>query len=208
MKILIGTPIRDIKEYSIYKWLDNVKELSQFDTLMVDNSDDELFSIRVKEYCGKIGLQNYEIIHIPDLKGKESEYRLVQSREVIRNKLLEGDYDYWLSWECDIILPSNTLEVLVPYMEVFDVANHTYPDKDDPNYEVGGIGCSLFKRYLLEKYSFLEGGGYEKCDPICPNCYYSGDSWLVVRILRGGYKIVDLHGLLNIKHLGNGSKDC
>lgn len=205
MKIFIGTPIRDTKEYSVYEWLDSIRELNYPSFLyMVDNSDMSDFSIKVKEYCKKIGLINYEMNHLDKMIGRENEYRLVYSRESIRNKMLAGNYDYWLSWECDIVLPSNTLGVLFPYTKTFDVINHCYPDKDDKLQEVGGVGCSLFKRELLEKFSFLEGGGYAMCDKDKPNCYYSGDSWFCVRVLRAKYKVVDLHNLLEIKHIGEG----
>ena len=204
MKVLIGTPIRDIKEYGIRRWLKSVSELNWDNYLlfMVDNSDTPDFSERVKKYCQEINFTKYELLHLEDMGGRESEARLVLSREEIRKKLLSGDWQYWFSWECDIVLPSNVLKELFRFVPEFDVVNHNYPDKQDKNMEVGGIGCSIYKREILERFSFLEGGGYAECDPLMLNCYYSGDSWLARRVLRTGYKVIDLHNLFEVKHLG------
>ena len=200
--LFIGTPIRDIKEYAIYDWLDNVKNINYPKYLyMVDNSDNPDFSKRIKKYCKKIDLTDFDLLFLGKMLGRENEYRLACSREAIRNKILNGNYNYWFSWECDIILPFNALNILISYMGKFDVVSHCYPSREEKDTEVGGIGCSMFKREILECFNFLEGGGYAMCDPLKPNCYHSGDSWLITRILRRGYKMVEFHNLLEMRHL-------
>jgi hypothetical protein len=198
MTVLIGTPIRDIKEYSIREWLNSVSKLKgDWFLFMVDNSDTVDFSERVHRYCYEIGLKNYELIHLEGMGGRESEERLSYSREEIRNRL--DDYDYWLSWECDIVLPPDALNILLTFMDGFDNVNHGYPDREKSSMEVGGVGCSLFKKEILKDFTFLNG--YAFCDPDDKQNYYSGDCWLITWLLRGGFKMAELHNILKIRHL-------
>ena len=73
--VLIGTPIRDLKEYGIVQWLTAVSQLEWDNYLlyMVDNSDDESFMERVIKYCEDIGFKNYELIHLPQMGGRDPE---------------------------------------------------------------------------------------------------------------------------------------
>lgn len=197
-KVFIGTPIRDIKGYALDRWIASVNALDwdNLELCIVDNSDDAVFSEMVKE---KI---TAKVIHLPNMSGKENEKRLALSREEFRKEFLKSDALYWFSWEADIILPPNALKELMRFIPEFDIVNHYYPDRDNPAImEECGIGCSLFKRKILEDFNFSENGGYAFCDPLMPQCYYGGDSYLIRRILRAGHKMVDLHNVLNISHL-------
>jgi len=203
--ILIGTPIHECKEYGIARWLKSVSELhGDWFLYMVDNSDTPHFCDRVRNSCKELGIINYELLHLENMRGLESEARLAPSREKIREKLLYGDYEHWFSWECDIILPPETLEIMMEWFPRFDIVNHNYPDRENSVLEVGGIGCSIYKREIVERFSFLEGGGYAQCDKRMPNNYFSGDSYLVFRALWAGYKMIDFHNLFKCEHLGEG----
>lgn len=202
--VLIGTPIRDTKQYGIKRWLKSVCQLDYNNYLlyMVDNSDTPDFVRYVTDFCNEIGFTKYEIVHLDSMAGLEGEARLAPSRQKIEEKLISGDFKYWFSWECDTILPSDALKYLLRFFPEFDVVNHTYPDRDDKKLDVGGIGCSVFKREVMEGYSFTAGGGYGQCEPKNHNCYYSGDSLLMSRMMWADRKIVDIHKVLSIEHLG------
>jgi len=203
MNILIGTPIRDIKEYSMRRWLKSVSALAmpRGTLLMVDNSDTPDFSKRVHEYCKEIGFTRYELIHLEDMGGLESEARLAAAREKIREVLLAGKYTHWFSWECDIILPSDTLEKLQRFIDI-DLVHHNYPSRDNDQIVAGGIGCSLISREIMKQFSMIEGGGYGMCDPDMPNCYHGNESWLFVRAYRAGFSSLHLSQYLkNVEHL-------
>jgi hypothetical protein len=195
-KIFIAAPIRDIKAYAIPSWLKSIDEIDwpEKEVLAVDNSDTPAFA-------EAIDAKDKTIVQMPNMAGLEPEMRLVISREKMREEFLKSDAAYWFSWECDIILPPDALKILMSFMDRFDVVNHCYPDRDDKTQEIGGIGCSLFKREILERFDFLDGGGFGYCDPLVPRCYYGGDSWLMKRVLRAGYKMCDLHNVIDIKHL-------
>jgi hypothetical protein len=154
MKIAIGTPIHECKEYCIYEWLDNVKRVNpQVDYIFLsDNSNTEEFFERVKKYTEQIGLVcifNYQ----QDMESHEDEYRRMHSREWIREKIIESGADVWLSWECDIIVEDGALEKLVPFLQQFDIITSTYPNRgEDPDKSMGGgIGFALIQ---------LAGGGW------------------------------------------------
>jgi hypothetical protein len=203
MEILIGTPIHECKEYSIPRWLKSVSELQgDWFLYMVDNSDMPEFCERVKKYCDDVGLTKYELLHLENMAGLNSEARLAPSREKIREKFLNGPYEHWMSWECDVLIAPNALELMLEWAPRFDIINHNYPDRDFPLMEIGGMGCSIYSRKVVEKYSFLTNGGYGQCDKRLPNNYFSGDAYFIDRALWDGAKTVDFHNLFKTEHLG------
>lgn len=206
LKFLLGTPVHEKKEYSIYKFLDSIKayDLPGLDIYIVDNSDTADFARRIEAYCQKINLERSKVVHMEGMNDLEQEARLAKARDNIRDYMLAGDYTHWLSVESDIILPPQAPQKLLPFLDQFKFINNFYPDRADPNIELSGLGFTIVARELMEKFSFSVGGGYAQCDPLVPNCYYSNDSWFVVRVRRAGYATVDFHGLVaGIKHLAD-----
>lgn len=206
IKFLLGTPVHDKKEYSMYKFLDSVKDydLPGLYVYIVDNSDTVDFSQRIEDYCEKIKLKDCRVVHLAGMSGLEQEARLAKARDNIRDYMLTGDCTHWLSVESDIILPPRAPRKLLPFLEQFKFINNFYPDRVDPNIELSGLGFTIVARELMEKFDFSQGGGYGQCDDLVPNCYYSNDSWFVVRVRRAGYATVDFHGLVGgIRHLAD-----
>ena len=211
MNIVIGTPVRDIKGYSIGRWLKSIYALDWPDPIpiiIVDNTDDTRqveFADFLNTKIADSGINSQLITSFStkDVQGLESEPRLAKSREDMRSMLLEMGADVWFSVECDIILPPETLKVMTPYLKDFDMVNHCYPDRDDKLSEISGFGCALFNMNILKEFNFTDGGGYAMCDPLKPSCYYGNDSWLAIRLLRAGYKVMDMHNVLKIQHLSD-----
>jgi hypothetical protein len=204
MKILIGTPIHESKDYSLRRWLENVKKLTEktpADLLIVDNSPDTDYLNRVKAYCKKYGIINYKIKHLTLPRKQEKFERIARSREVIRHEILTGNYDAWFCWECDQIIPNDTLDKLVSIMQQgnYMLVN---PNKwqreipDTPNYD---FGCALISKEPLKKYSFILDFGTE---PEMPNTYELSEYWFKQRIIRDGGRFVEVDGVINpIFHL-------
>src|SRR3989344_1096234 len=116
MKILIGTPINEVKDYAMERWLKNVAKLQleyPADFIMVDNSPTEEYMETVKGYCEKYGIKNYKIKHLKIGEFQPPDEKIGRSREIIRQELLSGDYEAWFTWECDQIIPIDTLSKLV-----------------------------------------------------------------------------------------------
>ncbi len=204
MKILIGTPIHQVKDYSMERWLKNVSELNYPTHLfMVDNSQDEAYLEKVKAYCAKYGLKNYKITHInlpPEQKIFE---RVARAREIIRREVLAGDYDAWFSWECDQLIPNNALDQLVNMMQAgnFMMVNHNGWDRVLPEIKITDFGVSLIRRDCLEKHGFLLDFG---TDPDMPDTWEPGEAWYKQRVLRDGGNMVEVDGVIKpIYHLNN-----
>lgn len=110
MKILIGCPTYERYSYCIDLWVERIKEIQKFskdyqvDYLLVDNSKSEDFFKSLK----KRGVQIIKAPYFPDVRK-----RVIYSRNIIRNKAMEGGYDYFFSLEQDVIPEKDILERLL-----------------------------------------------------------------------------------------------
>lgn len=202
MKILIGTPIHEIKDYSMERWLENVsRQKYPADLFMVDNSPGTGYTEKVTGYCTKYGITNYKIVHLELSEKQEKHERIARSREIIRNELLSKDYDAWFVWECDQIIPRDTLDRLIKIMETgnYMMVNPNKWARDNPNNPNTDFGCCLIKREALEKYGFILESGK---DSDMPNSWENGEAWFKTRVIRGGDSYVDVYGVIEpIYHL-------
>lgn len=202
MKILIGTPIHEVKNYCMERWLQNVSGLTYpADLLMVDNSPGTDYLEKVKSYCKKHGIKKYKLKHLelpPEQKVFE---RVARSREIIRQEILIFDYDAWFSWECDQIIPSNTLDELVRIMNTgnFTIVSHNNLTRENPDLPNFDFGVALIKREALERYGFLLELG---ANPETPDTWEPSEEWFRKRILKDGSSIIEVDGVIKpIYHL-------
>ncbi len=211
MKIIIGTPVHQIKDYAIERWLLNVVELQKafpVDFMMVDNSPGFAFVDRIKSYCKKIGLTNYKIEHFEvvnaDLDPDKTRCVNVEiSQEMIRQVTLRGDYDAWFSWECDQIIPADTLSRLSLLMEagkyMMVVVNswaRAIPGELNAN-----MGVTLISKDALKKGWFLpfEEG---KISYNLEDFYNVDETVFKKRVLKNGGNYVEIYGVIEpILHL-------
>lgn len=211
MKILIGTPIHQVKNYSIPKWLKNVAQLQQefpADLLLVDNSPDTEYMEIVNNYCQRFQLRNYKIVHLefPHHSAtinndEEIHERITRCRERIRDEILSGGYEAWFSWECDQIIPSDALKKLVELLESGDfmVVAHNCWDRDNPTQVNLDYGVTLARRDCLAKYGFIPDFIN---DPNGPDSWYNAERWFRDRLRRDGCKYLEVCGVIQpIYHL-------
>ncbi|MBI4033190.1 MAG: hypothetical protein HY377_01620 [Candidatus Blackburnbacteria bacterium] len=204
MRILIGTPIHESKDYSMEKWLKNVSKLRleyPVGLFMVDNSPNPTYVEKVKGYCTKYGVTNYKIVHIELPPNQEKFERIARCREIIRTELLSGDYDAWFAWECDQIIPSDALDKLVDLMKAgnFMVVDHNCWMRGFAGAYCTDFGIALIARKALEKYSFLLEFG---SDPEMPNTWEPSETWFKRRVLRDGGNCIEVDGVIDpIVHL-------
>ena len=204
MKILIGTPIHQIKDYSMERWLENVSKLQleyPADLLLVDNSPGLDYVEKVKGYCKNYGIKNYKIEHLElDQKKLSSDMRINVAQEVIRRKILSSDYDLWFSWECDQIIPNNTLGELIRLMEMANCAMilHNCWARWNSKELMTDMGCTLIKKECLEKSYFLP----EADGNMSLNESDRFNSVFKDRVLKNGGSIIEAFGIINpIYHL-------
>jgi hypothetical protein len=201
-KILMATPIHSVKDYSMGRWLEAIAKFSHpmvEELLLVDNSLDPEYV----DYLRPLVPKHFKttIIHV-DIPYTDSEQRVATAREEIVKKVIEDNYDYWFSWETDTIAPPDILEKILPFAEQFPVIHHLTPSRDDPDdVTSNSFGLSLIRRDVLERFSFHEQWGI--IDPKMPNCSHGADSWFNRRVIRAGYPIMEVSGLVRpIEHLG------
>jgi len=198
-RILIGTPTHICKDYAMKRWMKSVGELSYpvEELFLVDNSP----GLEYSEYLKTITPKNIKttVVHI-DIPYTDPEERVGVAREEIRKKVISGGFDWWFSWESDVIAPPDSLDNLLKYTNEFKLIHHTSPSRYDPDDSGNSFGLSLVHRDLLEKFGFvLEWGAV---DSLMPNCYHGVDSWFNRRVMRSGEGYIELYGVVRpIYHL-------
>ncbi len=201
MKVLIGTPIHEIKHYSIERWLKNVAELvaqTPAKLFLVDNSPDLSYMEKVKKLCSKYGISDYEIVHIDVWQLNGMYERIGRSREVIRQYLLDNGYDAWFSWESDQIIPPNTLQILSKIMGSgkYSMVHPNAWSRENPNTPEANFGVCLISRNSLEKFGFLVDLNIRS--------WYAGEAWFKKRVIADGGSYIEIYGIIKpIIHLSN-----
>ncbi len=107
-KILVGCPTSDYHEYALHEYAEAVRSLTypNHDILLVDNSRENSYFEKLKS------------LNLPAVKGPwhdEARERIVASRNIIRQRVLDEDYDYFLSLEQDVIPPNDIIERLLSH---------------------------------------------------------------------------------------------
>src|SRR3989344_8870143 len=193
-KILVGCPTSFHKEYCLNEYAKSVKELSynNYDILLVDNSPNN-------DYLEKIKKLNLQVIKAPYLEGALD--RITISRNMIREFMLNNNYDYFLSLEQDVISPKDIIENLLQHKKKVITAiyfnyvtknNETRPlpviwTRIDNKYRyiikpnqlnkgllriaMSGLGCILIHKTVLSKIKFR----YEKNEDAFDDVYFSLD---------------------------------
>ena len=121
VKILVSCPTADPYRYCTQEWIDTVKSLSykNIDILLVDNSSS-------KDYFNEFSKQ------VPMIKTDRIENLrelIARDRNLIREKVLKENYDYFLSLEIDVIPPKDIIEKLLSHKKEI-ISGVYYKDYD------------------------------------------------------------------------------
>ena len=211
MKILIGTPIHECKDYATERWLENVSKLQRqtvADLFLVDNSTSTDYVEKLKKYCAKYGIKNYKIEHFEVTNNDPSNARSQKveiAQEMIRREALKGEYDAWFSWECDQIIPTNALNELIRIMKSENcmMVVHNSWSRTNPTDLNTNMGCTLIGREALQKGWFLpDKDGQISFD--LSDCYNVDETMFKKRVLKNGGNYIEAYGIINpIYHLNN-----
>ena len=193
-KVLVGCPTSFHKEYALKQYTDSVKKLTykNHDVLLVDNSKDNTYFEKIKS------------LSIPVIKGpwfESARDRIIASRNILRQKVLDENYDYFLSLEQDVLPPENIIERLLSakkkvisgiYFNHMTKNNETRAlpviwtkvedqyryvlksnelNKGIKKVEITGLGCILIHNSVLKKIRFR----YEKQYPAFDDIYFGLD---------------------------------
>lgn len=106
-KVLVGCPVSDYHKYCTEEYIKSIKSLTydNYDILLVDNSKDDDFYNSIKD-----------LVPVIRWGYKPNTYdRIISCRNLLRQKVLDGGYDYLFSLEQDVIPPRNVIERLLSY---------------------------------------------------------------------------------------------
>lgn len=124
-KVLVGCPASDYKGYALERYVKGVKALTykNFDILLVDNSETDNYFNRIKD------------LGVPVVKGPYSDsakQRIIDSRNILRQKALDEGYDYFFSLEQDVIPPEGAIQRLLRHnKKIVTGIYFTYQTKND-----------------------------------------------------------------------------
>lgn len=106
-KVLVGCPVSDYHEYCTKEYLQAIKNLSypNYEVLVIDNSKDDKFYNLIKDQIPTIRIDHSENVY----------ERVINSRNLLRQKFLDGNYDFFLSLEQDVIPPQKVIERLLAH---------------------------------------------------------------------------------------------
>lgn len=162
MKILIGCPTYERYDYVVDLWLKAVKKIIEFskqaghevDYLLVDNSKTQDFYLRLQ-------LGGANIVKSPYVENVRQ--RIVESRNVLREKTLKEKYDYFFSLEQDIIPEEDILVGLLKQnkkiISAYYSKNMGMKVQDKETLEIKDITLELPIVYLQQE------GGVKRANP-------------------------------------------
>ena len=173
-KVLIGGPIHFYKIYSMSNYLSHIRAMQiyskhEIDVLLSDNSPDMHFI----EHIHKEIDPEVEILWLknaPFGSPNSVHLRLVECRNMLRQRAIDGNYDYFLSLECDVYAPKNTVDVMISdlpnnnsvisglYYKRFFKDEFTSGRTPNLSNGVGVLGLTLIPRNIFSKITFRHPG--------------------------------------------------
>jgi len=172
MKILIGCPIHFYKAYAMerfVKYIDNMRECSihESDVLLCDNTPPypNGDSTKMVDYVDELAPHwEVDFLKDPPSGGKwDIHNRIKDSRNIIRQRVIDGKYDYFFSVECDVYPPKETMDVLISKFKNDNMVVsglyyrgffQGYNKKSLEKRPRGVLGLTVIPRQVLEKVKF------------------------------------------------------
>ena len=116
-KVLVGCPTCDIYNYCLNDYINVVKNLTygNYDVVLVDNS-------KTDEYANKLINLGFKVLK--DTYRDDARERIMSSRNILKDYMLDNGYDYLLSLEQDVIPPADIIERLLSYNKM--IVSATY----------------------------------------------------------------------------------
>ena len=144
-KVLVGAPVYSKKSYITAEWISCIKNLSypNYDVVVVDNSEDLAFS----SIFQRDGIQT---IRSPSHSNPTQ--RITEARQSLYDYVAKGDYEYLMSIEQDILVPSGIIEALLSHKKLivgapYAVASHTNEQRRRVDYV---MSASKLEKTLAE----------------------------------------------------------
>jgi GT2 family glycosyltransferase len=158
-KILIGCPTYERYRYCLGKYLQAVRKINypDYDIMIVDNSPTDSF---FNEFRNR-----------PDIIAQRVDYsetarkRIIDSRNLILKKAIEGGYDYFFSLEQDLIVNPEIINILlshnVPIVSAYYGKDLLLTLRDDESGEIKKAMINLPVIYMQEKEGVRQANANE-----------------------------------------------
>ncbi|MBI2107153.1 glycosyltransferase [Candidatus Woesearchaeota archaeon] len=130
LKVLIGIPVSEMHAYAIEELIDALRKIRypNFDVLFVDNSSTDKFYNYLKEKYPNISVIRDHFFH------EKIRKKMVECKNLLREKVLKEKYDYLLALDQDTIPPEDVLERLLSFKKDFIAGVYFgYPHKEGFN---------------------------------------------------------------------------
>jgi len=108
-KVLVACPTYEGKDYCVDEWINHIKNLkyNNYNILLVDNTADN--GDHAKWLADTYGV---EVIH-HYRKDISLNGLMAECNEIIRKRVIDEGYDYWMSIESDVFPPKNIIPKLM-----------------------------------------------------------------------------------------------
>jgi len=145
-KVLVGAPVYSKKSYITAEWISCIKNLSypNYDVVVVDNSEEDLTFSSIFQRDG------IQTIRSPSYSNPIQ--RITEARQRLYDYVVKGDYEYLMSIEQDILVPSGIIEALLSHKKPivgapYAVATHTNEQRRRVDYV---MSASKLEKILTE----------------------------------------------------------
>ena len=171
-KVLIFTVTYEGKDYCLEKFLKGLNGINypNYKHVFIDNSHDEKYSEKLK----KLG---YDVIHVN--RADNTREAIAISQNMARKIALEGNYNYLMSLESDIIPPKDVVQRLIRHGKDVITGLYHIGDKSKGqrvpcitlkkwNEQLGAYGTRLlaadeWEDYISNGLKQVEAGGFGCC---------------------------------------------
>lgn len=117
-RVLLGCPTSEVKAYALEKFVEGLYSLTYpaFDIVIEDNSPKSDYFHRLQAIAEKWNREKSPSTFLVIRSGYLSKFareRIIIGRNKIREKVLDGGYDYFFSLEQDVVPPVDIIERLI-----------------------------------------------------------------------------------------------
>jgi len=169
-KFFIAVYTHEVKSYCDVEFFTNILKFTSKDYALhiVDNTEHEGYANKLKNICDNLCLKVDSITHLnipPNPHNTNFHRKVRDSVNLLRDKFLESDCEYFLIIESDVITPSNVLEKFLDVINKADLIGAIYyrtihkdewfnPEHCELISTNVFSGCTLYKRNVIEKIAF------------------------------------------------------
>jgi glycosyltransferase involved in cell wall biosynthesis len=172
MRVLVGCPTYEGYGYCLDEYAAAVKMLTfkDIDVVLVDNSQGDDYADKIKTF----GVKVLRSPHMNDVRE-----RIVVARNKLRDYFLQGDYEYFLSLEQDVIPPPDVLERLMRHKQL--VVSGVYYKEFVTTYTHQGKALKTVKKIFPLVYTSSPGFEASGKMHMCSVKDVDGDKFFKIR---------------------------